>query len=185
MLRVFHTSLVEIKNPDIYIGRKNADFGQGFYTTENFEFAKGWIKSDSSKKAIINEYEIDDSSLNIKRFVRNEEWFDYIFSNHRVKKDYLSEYDLIIGPIANDTIYNTMGIITSGFLSRQEALKLFLVGPEYTQVTIKTDKAVKKLKYISSTTIMEQDAQNNLTKFLKEEETYMSEIARVMNEFET
>jgi hypothetical protein len=32
-MRLCHTGSVEIKSPDIYLGRKNADFGQGFYLT--------------------------------------------------------------------------------------------------------------------------------------------------------
>ena len=47
------------------------------------------------------------------------EWFDYIFSNSNGKKDYLSEYDVIIGPIANDTLYDTLGILTSGFIKKR------------------------------------------------------------------
>ena len=46
---------------------------------------------------------------------------------------------MVIGPIANDTIFNTMGILSSGFLSPEEALELLRVGPAYTQVALKTE----------------------------------------------
>ena len=42
------------------------------------------------------------------------------------------------GPIANDTIYNTFGIFTSGLLGREESLRLLCLGPEYEQIVIKT-----------------------------------------------
>ena len=49
---------------------------------------------------------------------------------------------MIIGPIANDTIFDTLGIMTSGYLKTEDAMKLLLIGPEYRQVTIKTEKGV-------------------------------------------
>ena len=42
---LYHTSDREIRNPDIHYGRKNADFGWGFYLTPDREFTyrwKGW-----------------------------------------------------------------------------------------------------------------------------------------------
>lgn len=44
MIKVFHTGYEEIKEPDVYRGRKNADLGQGFYTTDNSEFANRWAR---------------------------------------------------------------------------------------------------------------------------------------------
>ena len=30
-MKLFHTSAAEIREPDLHAGRKNADFGPGFY----------------------------------------------------------------------------------------------------------------------------------------------------------
>ena len=62
--------------------------------------------------------------------------------------DALSDYDVIIGPVANDTIFNTMGIMTSGFLSDEEAIE------------------------------------EGKRQFAINEERYMTEFARVMEELE-
>ena len=45
---LYHTGPVEIRQPDIRYGRKNADFGQGFYLTPNIEFAEKWVKTGSA-----------------------------------------------------------------------------------------------------------------------------------------
>ena len=58
--------------------------------------------------------------------------------------------DVIIGPIANDTIYDTFGIITSGLLKDEDALKLLKIGLEYRQIVLKTERAVKNLRWISA-----------------------------------
>ena len=39
LMKLYHAGKEEIREPDIYLGRKNADFGQGFYLTHDREFA--------------------------------------------------------------------------------------------------------------------------------------------------
>ena len=78
-MRLFHTSNMEIREPDIVRGRNNADFGQGFYLTPDMDFACRWAGRD----AIVNEYEFDESGLLIHRFARDEDWFRYIFADDR------------------------------------------------------------------------------------------------------
>ena len=36
---LFHAGVSEIRKPDIHYGRKNADFGQGFYLSPEKEFS--------------------------------------------------------------------------------------------------------------------------------------------------
>ena len=36
---LYHTGFETIRKPDITIGRKNADFGQGFYLSDDEEFS--------------------------------------------------------------------------------------------------------------------------------------------------
>lgn len=151
-MRLYHTSNVEIREPDITRGRKNADFGQGFYLTPDMDFARRWARTE----AVVNEYEFDESGLLIHRFSRDEEWFRYIFRNRRVIDGLTA--DVVIGPIANDTIFETFGVISSGFLKAEDAMKLLMIGPEYTQVAIKTEKAVKQLQWIRTEKITKPDA---------------------------
>ena len=141
---LYHTSDREIRNPDIHHGRKNADFGWGFYLTPDKDFTYRWAR----RNAVVSKYDLDESGLVIHRFRRDTDWFRYIFNNRRLKDDI--EADIIIGPIANDTIFDTLGIISSGFLKPDDAIKLLMIGPEYTQAAIKTDKAAGQLRWIGS-----------------------------------
>ena len=143
-MKLFHTSDVVIEDPDIRHGRLNADFGQGFYLSPDYEFSRRWAKRD----AYINEYELDTEGLQVVRLQRDEDWFEYIFHNRRAKDTI--EADVIIGPIANDTIYDTLGMISSGYLEPKEALELLLIGPEYTQVAIKSDRAKAQLHWLGA-----------------------------------
>ncbi len=41
---LYHTGFQEIAHPDVHFGRKNADFGQGFYTADDETFAVRWAR---------------------------------------------------------------------------------------------------------------------------------------------
>ena len=171
-MKLYHTGPREIRDPDIYRGRKNADFGQGFYLTPDMDFAMRWAGAD----AVVNEYELDESGLEIHRFSRDEDWFSYIFRNRRAR-DSLSA-DVVIGPIANDTIFETFGIISSGFLKPADAMKLLMIGPEYTQVAVKTGKAANQLRWIRSEKIARPDAALRKA----EQDEYDISFAKVLRE---
>lgn len=146
---LYHTGFQEIKTPDVHHGRKNADFGQGFYLTSDADFSRRWAKERTGMQTVVNTYELDMGGLSVHEFSRSREWFEYIFANRSGKPDPL-DADVIIGPIANDTIYDTFGIITSGFLKEDDALHLLLIGPEYRQIALKTEKPSGQLKWLSS-----------------------------------
>ena len=165
---LYHTSDTEIKDPDIFHGRKNADFGQGFYLTPDKDFTYRWAKKD----AVVNIYEFKETGLDIETFKRSKEWFEYIFNNRRAK-DSLNK-DVIIGPIANDTIFETLGVLSSGFIKPEDAMKLLKVGPEYIQVAIKTEKAKKNLRFIESKKI---EKLNDETK-KKEQDEYLEALSK-------
>ena len=184
MLRLFHAGYEVIEKPDVHYGRKNADFGQGFYTTDSEDFACRWARESKDFDIIINHYELNESDLKIKEFQRDSEWFKYIFSNRRMMPDAYSEYDLIIGPIANDTIYETFGIITSCFLSDEEAMKLLLVGPCAKQIVLKSEKAAENLRFTGNEILAREKIQEALQKHKEESEVYQTEFARVMEELE-
>ena len=171
-MRLYHAGNQEIRVPDLYRGRKNADFGQGFYLTPDLEFACRWAGTD----AVINEYELEEEGLCIHRFCRDEDWFEYIFQNRRVR-DSLS-VDVVIGPIANDTIFDTFGILSSGYLKTTDALKLLMIGPEYTQDAVKTEKALKNLRWIRAEKTTGQDPELRKA----EQKEYMAALSKAMLE---
>jgi hypothetical protein len=175
-MMLYHVCFNVIKEPDIHFGRKNADFGQGFYLTDNEEFANRWAGERKGEETIVNTYELDTKGLEIKHYTRDKEWFGYIYGNRNGKADEQTA-DVIIGPIANDTIYNTNGIVTSGFLAPEEAMQLLLIGPEYSQIAIKTDKAVAQLKWISSRVMTHEEIERNKENLAAEEDEYLRLLA--------
>lgn len=179
-MTLYHTGFEEIRRPDIYYGRKNADFGQGFYTSDDRAFSERWAKERTGSITYFNVYELETDGLSIKRFERGEEWFDYIYNNRSRREDYLREYDVIIGPIANDTIYNVMGITTSGFLAREDAAKLLMIGPCYQQIVIKSERAVSQLFWQSSEPVSSERIAGYQETVRQEETAYQELFAEAM-----
>ena len=168
---LFHTSDRKIESPDIHYGRRNADFGWGFYLTPDRDFTYRWAREN----AVVNTYEFDEAGLAVQHFSRSTEWFEYILNNRRLNDSLKA--DVVIGPIANDTIFDTLGVISSGYLKPEKALQLLMIGPEYIQVAIKSEKAVKQLIWIKAEHIDRVDIEIQKA----EQEAYQKRLAEEMS----
>ncbi len=177
---LYHTGYQEIRVPDIRHGRINADFGQGFYLTADEEFARRWARERKDAQTIVNVYDLDQTGLCVHRFERNKEWFDYIFRNRAALPDLLAEADVIIGPIANDTIYDTFGIITSGLLPPEKAMKLLMIGPCYEQIVVKSQKAADQLMWRGGSVLTGKEVERYRNVVAEEEAEYQRLFAEEM-----
>ncbi|MBQ2059001.1 MAG: DUF3990 domain-containing protein, partial [Firmicutes bacterium] len=83
-----------------------------------------WTPERKASSVIVNEYILELSGLRTRRFEQDEEWFSYILANRRLKPDALEEADVVIGPVSADTVYNILGLFTSGALSAAQSVKL-------------------------------------------------------------
>ena len=180
---LYHTGFEIIKDPDIRHGRKNADFGQGFYLTDDEAFAHRWARERKGEETVVNTYELDTEGLSIHRFIRDENWFEYIYGNRNHKPDPLTA-DVIMGPIANDTIYDTFGVMTSGMLAKDTAMSLLLMGPEYVQITLKTERAAKNLKWLGAKTLPPGEVSEYRKTVAAEQEEYQKLFADKLAEIE-
>jgi hypothetical protein len=104
-MTLYHGSLEIIKEPKPLLGRKNVDFGQGFYLTDLKEQAIRWLsrrkKTNLQKKGVLNIYEYTENiDLKIKKFSGYcEEWLDFVILN-RTSNAVNENYDIVIGNVA-------------------------------------------------------------------------------------
>lgn len=127
-MRVYHGATAEIRFPLVHVGRRDLDFGKGFYVTPIMEQASSWAcrPANKHKEHWLNVYDIDYnaviSEFRSKTFHSyNEEWLDFILSC-RQGEDKWKAFDFIEGGIANDRIFSTIELYTSHLISKQEAL---------------------------------------------------------------
>lgn len=131
MMTVFHGSTIIIDAPSTSFGRDNLDFGKGFYVTTLRKQAEEWSKTVARLRPrsipIVNIYKLDlptilSSGYQILDFKEyNEEWLDFIVANRSGKKLW-NGFDIIIGGIANDRVFDTIENYMAGQIDKQTAL---------------------------------------------------------------
>lgn len=151
---LYHGSNLIVDSPKLIKQNRFLDFGYGFYTTLNKEQAENFAIKVSSRrggKPILNSYSIEDiEGLKIKEFLMpNEEWLDFVTKNRKGLLENI-EYDLIIGPVANDDVYRTIELYDSSLLTKEQALSALKVKKLYNQYVFVTIEALKRLKYKGS-----------------------------------
>ena len=101
-------------------GKRNKDFGQGFYTTHLHEQAVYWSKRIADRYGGTPEVTVFDfdlaaaqaDGLNIKIFEKpDKEWALFVMANRRQEeKEFKHDYDIVIGPVANDRMARLFGL---------------------------------------------------------------------------
>lgn len=129
MITVYHGGVTEIKNPFAKIGRKNLDFGPGFYLTRILQQAEEWAARAGRQyleHPIINEYtlHIDNLIANFRylNFSKYDtDWLHFIV-DCRQGYDPSSDYDCIEGGVANDRVIDTVEGYINGTIDEEHAL---------------------------------------------------------------
>lgn len=156
-MRLYHGSTVIVRKPSIRLGRSNADFGKGFYTTSNMEQAVRWahIKQEREKtlRAVVSVFEFDETlldnpELNVRRFSGADEAWLYFVTDCRKSRKH--DYDLVLGPVANDKVFTTVNLFESGVLSAEAAILQLKAYKTYDQVSFHTVRVISTLRFVES-----------------------------------
>ena len=116
-MTVYHGGYMPVEYPRIRTGRHTKDFGPGFYCTIIKEQAERWAKRYDKK--IVSIYNVRlNSNLRIKEFKEmTDEWLDFIISCRSGEQH---DYDIVIGAMANDQIYNYVSDYMDGAITREQ-----------------------------------------------------------------
>ncbi|MCI8308564.1 MAG: DUF3990 domain-containing protein [Lachnospiraceae bacterium] len=143
---LYHGSYLEIKHPDILHSRKNVDFGRGFYTTPLLEQATKWCEKYKDKKlaSVLSIYRFDETAYNTCKVLKfdtySEQWLDFILQCR--KGNDTSDYDVVMGGVANDRVFNTVELYYDGLIAKEEAIKrLRFEKPNY-QIAFRTQHVI-------------------------------------------
>lgn len=144
---VYHGSYIEIKNPDILYSRDSVDFGKGFYITPIKEQAVKWASrfKRNKGKGVISSYELNMDAVYTKAKVLEfngytEAWLDYIISCRSGKT--IAAYDVVIGGVANDKVFNTIELFIDGLIDKTEAIKRLRYEKPNLQICICSQKII-------------------------------------------
>ena len=137
--------VLKVRNPEVRKTRYAKDFSWGFYCTNNYEQAARWSKKGRSR-GIVNVFEYTESPmLNIKKFPEmSDEWLDFIAICRSGKHH---DYDIVEGPMADDTIWNYVNDFLSGDISREAFWALAKFKHPTHQISFHTEVALKCLSF--------------------------------------
>lgn len=115
---LYHASKESVPFPEIRKAKYTKDFSWGFYCTNNLEQAVRWANRGAGEP-VVNYYKyIPDDRLNVLKFSEmTDEWLDFIA---KCRKGETHSYDIVEGPMANDTVWNYVNDYLTGRITRRQ-----------------------------------------------------------------
>lgn len=171
ILTLYHGSDRVIEKPDLAEGKRNNDYGQGFYCTEHWDLACEWASKRKGLDGFVNKYELDLTGLNVLDLTRKEfnilNWMTILLQNRTFTlttpisvqaKEYLtanfnidiSGYDLITGYRADDSYFSFAEDFLNNAISLEHLAKAMKLGKLGIQQVLVSEKAFEQLKFIEA-----------------------------------
>lgn len=155
---LYHGSNVEVCKPRLLRQTRGLDFGAGFYLTSNekqaVNFSRIVMKRLQTGASTVSIYEYDEEAaekeLEIFHFPKADaSWLEFVRDN-RLKIYAGKQYDVIIGPVANDRVFPTIQALIIGQFSVEAALVELKTKKLFDQHCFATDKAINRLQFVKS-----------------------------------
>lgn len=167
LITVYHGSQQIVEVPTFGKGRKNNDFGLGFYCTESNDLAKEWAVS-SLRDGFSNRYTLDTEYLNILNLNSPSytilNWMAVLVEHRlfsiktpvaRRAKRYLIDnfgvnvnaFDLITGYHANDSYFDYAEAFLNNAITVEQLSRAMRLGKLGEQIVIKSKFAFSKIKF--------------------------------------
>lgn len=159
LVTLYHGSNHIIKKPLYNFGKKDNDFGVGFYCTQEIELGKEWACQNKGL-GIVNKYTLDMSKLNTLYLNTNNysilHWLSMLVQNREVddieniealnflKKNFtikIEDYDLIIGYRADDSYFTFARDFINDAITLQTLYRAMTLGKLGLQYVLKSKKA--------------------------------------------
>lgn len=153
-MKVYHGGFAAIDKPEILKSRFAKDFGDGFYCTELEAQAIRWASRYDTPVVSIYEYQPNE---NLKMLVfeeMTEEWLNFIVECRSGGKH---DYDIVIGAMANDQIYNYISDFIDGVINREQFWVLAKFKHPTHQVCFCSENALDTLRFTEYKTISNYD----------------------------
>ena len=157
-MKLYHGTNIDFREIDLAKSNKFKDFGQGFYLTgirqQAVELSQKRAIRDGGVP-IVQEYEFDESLLNgttlkVLRFDSpTAEWAEFIYKNRsRRRPAFTHDYDIVIGPIADDGVAYLLDRYEEGSFTIEELANELKYKKLNSQYFFGTNRCISLLKRI-------------------------------------
>jgi hypothetical protein len=145
--KIYHGGGCAIEQPEIRISANPKDFGQGFYCTGFQAQAERWSKRYPVPTVNVYGY-AQTAGLAVLEFdAMNDTWLDFIAECRSGKPH---RYDVVIGAMANDQVWNYVADYLAGILTREQFWVLAKFKRPTHQITFCTPQALAALHFLES-----------------------------------
>lgn len=167
LLTIYHGSEQIVELPTFGLGKKNNDFGLGFYCTESDDLAKEWAVS-SLRNGFSNRYTLDTEFLNVLNLNSPEytilNWIAVLVEHRlftiktpvaRRAKRYLIDnfsvnvnaFDVVTGYRADDSYFDYAESFLNNGISVEQLARAMRLGKLGEQIVIKSKFAFSRLQF--------------------------------------
>ena len=192
---LFHGAKLELNgDPSIEYSDDKKDFGKGFYLGESFEQSASFVVG--YKKSSIYIFDFNRTNINIKEFNVSKEWMiliayfrgrleEYKDSNY-IKEllNNIKDIDVIIAPIANNTMYTILDDFINGKITDLQCLNALSANRLGKQYVFLNDNVINKsLKMLERCFYCEHERNDYESLKLKENEIGKNKVIIALREF--
>lgn len=155
---LYHGSNISIDRIDLDKCRPYKDFGKGFYLTDIYQqadrMAARTVRMYKGEPVVTSfEFNLEaaiEQGLKVQIFDSpDEEWARFVMANRdiSVPQPY-HDYDIVIGPVADDTIARLLRMFTENFISEQQLVRELTFSKVTSQYFFHTEAAIRMLRKI-------------------------------------
>lgn len=163
---IYHGSQQIVKKPIFGFGKKNNDYGRGFYCTQSIELAKEWacpIKNDG----YCNKYVINLAGMNVMNLTNILSWLAILLENRKFDiystlgknaRDFIvsnflpdiANVDIIIGYRADDSYFSFAEDFVNNTISLRDLNQAMKLGTLGEQVVLISERAFSQISFVES-----------------------------------
>lgn len=166
-MKLYHGSNIEVAQPLALAGRRNLDFGKGFYTTRIKTQAQKWATLVASRKkrssqSVVSIFEYNESEMMSAGYVYKNfpkydmEWLEFVVACRHGEDN--TNYDIVEGGVANDQVIDTVEDYENGRITAEQALDQLKYKKPNNQICFRNQEIIDKyLHFTISETITPQD----------------------------
>jgi len=192
---LFHGSKGEIiGEPSITYSDEKKDFGKGFYLGETFEQSASFVVGYNKSSIYI--FDFDLANIKIKEFNVSKEWMlliayyrgrleEYKESNYlKSLINSLSDVDVVIAPITDNTMYTTLDDFISGKITDLQCLNALSANRLGKQYVFLNDNVIKNnLKMLERCFYCQNERNNYQSYRMKENEIWKNKVKIALREY--
>ena len=169
IITLYHGSTEKIEHPALGKGKRNNDYGQGFYCTAHRDLACEWASKLLGLEGYVNQYEIDTAGLKVLDLSKYGilHWMTILLKNRTFTlttpisiqgKTYLMEhfdidissYDIIKGYRADDSYFSFAEDFLNNAISVSHLSRAMRLGKLGIQYVLVSKKAFDALRFVQA-----------------------------------